>query len=150
MCVWDGCDLKGKGLAQKKEEGTRGWEGGRWWVLVSSPPPPSQSQLHSQRRNWALSRVGLPFQSLETPGQDHSLGLPSYRLRSVDHLTFKLNINLKSSSGYGWSENVLIHHSLPLYQEVKCNLLSHVRFFVTPWTVARQAPLSMGFSRQGY
>ena len=26
--------------------------------------------------------------------------------------------------------------------------LSHVRLFVTPWTVARQAPLSMGFSRQ--
>ena len=32
-------------------------------------------------------------------------------------------------------------------------LLSHfsrVQLFVTPWTVARQAPLSMGFSRQEY
>ena len=28
--------------------------------------------------------------------------------------------------------------------------LSHVRLFVTPWPVAHQAPLSMGFSRQGY
>ena len=28
--------------------------------------------------------------------------------------------------------------------------LSHVRLFVTPWTVAHQAPLSMGFSRQEY
>ena len=28
--------------------------------------------------------------------------------------------------------------------------LSPVWFFVTPWTVARQAPLSMGFSRQEY
>ena len=27
---------------------------------------------------------------------------------------------------------------------------SHVRLFATPWTVARQAPLSMGFSRQEY
>ena len=27
-------------------------------------------------------------------------------------------------------------------------LLSHVWLFATPWTVARQAPLSMGFSRQ--
>ena len=26
----------------------------------------------------------------------------------------------------------------------------HVRFFTTPWTVARQAPLSLGFSRQEY
>ena len=29
-------------------------------------------------------------------------------------------------------------------------LLSHVRLFATPWTVAHQAPLSMGFSRQEY
>ena len=28
--------------------------------------------------------------------------------------------------------------------------LSHVRFSVTPWTAACQAPLSMGFSRQEY
>ena len=28
--------------------------------------------------------------------------------------------------------------------------LSHVQLFVTPWTVARQATLSMGFSRQEY
>ena len=27
---------------------------------------------------------------------------------------------------------------------------SHVRLFATPWTVARQAPLSMEFSRQEY
>ena len=30
------------------------------------------------------------------------------------------------------------------------SLFSHVQFFVTPWTVALQAPLSMGFSRQEY
>ena len=28
--------------------------------------------------------------------------------------------------------------------------LIRVQLFVTPWTVAYQAPLSMGFSRQGY
>ena len=28
--------------------------------------------------------------------------------------------------------------------------LSHVQLFVTPWTVAHQAPLSMAFSRQDY
>ena len=28
--------------------------------------------------------------------------------------------------------------------------LSHVQLFATPWTVAHQAPLSMGFPRQGY
>ena len=29
-------------------------------------------------------------------------------------------------------------------------LLSHVQLFVTPWTVAHQAPLSMEFSMQEY
>ena len=30
------------------------------------------------------------------------------------------------------------------------NVLSHVWLFATPWTVAYQAPPSMGFSRQEY
>ena len=33
---------------------------------------------------------------------------------------------------------------------MKVKLLSRVRLFSTPWTVAHQAPLSMGFSRQEY
>ena len=34
--------------------------------------------------------------------------------------------------------------------EVKVKLLSGVRLFAAPWTVAYQAPPSMGFSRQEY
>ena len=34
--------------------------------------------------------------------------------------------------------------------KVKVKSLSCVQFFVTPWTIAHQAPLSMGFSRQEY
>ena len=34
--------------------------------------------------------------------------------------------------------------------KVKVKLLSHVQLFATPWTVAYQDPLSMGFSRQEY
>ena len=36
------------------------------------------------------------------------------------------------------------------YLKVKVKLLSHVRLFATPLTVAYQASQSMGFSRQGY
>ena len=32
--------------------------------------------------------------------------------------------------------------------KVKVKSLSHVRLFATPWTVAYQTPVSMGFSRQ--
>ena len=34
--------------------------------------------------------------------------------------------------------------------KVKVKSLSPVQLFATPWTVAYQAPLSMGFSRQEY
>ena len=37
-----------------------------------------------------------------------------------------------------------------LLSKVEVKLLSHVRLFATLWTVAQQAPLSMGFSRQEY
>ena len=33
---------------------------------------------------------------------------------------------------------------------MRAHILSHGRLFVTPWMVAHQAPLSMGFSRQEY
>ena len=42
--------------------------------------------------------------------------------------------------------------SLPTWaiRKVKVKSLSHVRLFVTPWTVAYHTPPSMGFSRQEY
>ena len=56
------------------------------------------------------------------------------------------------------SKNILTHPSLPVSlfssgQILCCAVLSHfscVRLFATPWAVARQAPLSVGFSRQEY
>ena len=36
-----------------------------------------------------------------------------------------------------------------LYPAHAC-MFRHIRLFVTPWTVAQQAPLSMGFFRQEY
>ena len=35
-------------------------------------------------------------------------------------------------------------------QDIRKDYISQVWLFVTPWTVAHQAPLSMGFSRQEY
>ena len=39
---------------------------------------------------------------------------------------------------------------LPLNNKVKVKSLSRIRLSATPWTVAYQAPASMGFSRQEY
>ena len=38
----------------------------------------------------------------------------------------------------------------PQTKPPRAQLLSHVQLFTTPWTVAHQAPLSIGFSRQEY
>ena len=44
------------------------------------------------------------------------------------------------------------HSQCPLTIHPNCaaQSLSHAQLFVTPWTAARQAPLSMGLSRQEY
>ena len=44
--------------------------------------------------------------------------------------------------------NLISHRGRKERKKVKS--LSHVRLFATPWTVALQAPLSVGFSRQEY
>ena len=47
-------------------------------------------------------------------------------------------------------EWVAISFSIARKWKVKVKPLSHVRLLATPWTEARQAPPSMGFSRQEY
>ena len=54
-------------------------------------------------------------------------------------------------------ENSYMHTARQRYEELYIKvlsewvkLLSHVWLFATPWTVAYQAPLSVGFSRQEY
>ena len=44
----------------------------------------------------------------------------------------------------------VLFHLIPTQPKESSLVLSHARLFVTPWTVALQAPLSMGFSGQEY
>ena len=37
-----------------------------------------------------------------------------------------------------------------IFSSIRVKVLDHVQLFETPWTVAHQAPLSTGFSRQEY
>ena len=45
---------------------------------------------------------------------------------------------------------VIITSPVLQIRQVKVKSLSHVQLFVTPWTIAYQDPLSMGFSKQEY
>ena len=61
----------------------------------------------------------------------------------------------KSSTNVYWIDRrLIVLHSLSqaLCSSVSINVHvhSHVRLFGTPWTIAHQAPLSMGFPRQEY
>ena len=58
---------------------------------------------------------------------------------------------ISKSSSHTWvPKDKKSGSTILLTKERKVKLLSHVRLFVTQWTVAHQAPLSMGFSRQEY
>ena len=48
-----------------------------------------------------------------------------------------------------FSSHICTHIYTNICEKVK-KLLSRVRLFATPWTIAYKAPLSMGFSRQEY
>ena len=54
------------------------------------------------------------------------------------------------SFGTGTFSLRFVEQEILTNQKVKVKSLSCVRLFATPWTVAYQAPPSMGFSRQEY
>ena len=51
---------------------------------------------------------------------------------------------------WDWKRSVFIPIPKKQSERKKVKSLSHVQLFATPWTVAYQAPPSMGFSRQEY
>ena len=62
-------------------------------------------------------------------------------------LSFHMSLFGKDTSHTDLALTFMTSFDLIIY---KVNSLSRVRLFATPWTVAHQAPLSMGFSRQEY
>ena len=57
---------------------------------------------------------------------------------------------IKDRNGMDLQKQKILRRGGKSTQKVKVKSLSCVRLFVTWWTVAYQAPLSMGFSRQEY
>ena len=85
-----------------------------------------------------------------TPGR-HSFGL------NETHLVWDFScgrretwwMSVRLVQWWGILPKRLISLSQPVCLRVCCSF-SRVQLFETPWTLARQAPLSMGFSRQEY
>ena len=65
-------------------------------------------------------------------------------------ICWKSNLQLDSIKRWGWGRWLGHEGVAKETSESEVKSLSRVRLFVTSWTVAYQAPLSMGFSRQEY
>ena len=105
-------------------------------------------------RRWQLGNSRSLYLSLPpNPTSSHS---PGQLLKVLGHL-FTLTFVSDTSGSAEASSPVpamltlalLAHHSRP-YRKVACELscFSHVRLSAVLWTIARQAPPSMGFSTQ--
>ena len=84
-------------------------------------------------------------------------------MRWLDGITDSMNMSFEQALGAGGGQGSLVCCSpwcckiksdwatkLKMQLGCKSESLSHLWLFVTPWTVAPQAPLSMEFSRQEY
>ena len=118
-------------------------QGGMW--LVQPHSMKVLSRLRVQRL-----RVSCPSAQL-SPGMrcSHSLWVV-YGMKEPERDAVKVKVTQSCPSLCNPMTIQYMEFSRPEYwsgwSEVK--LLSRVRLFETPWTVAYQAPLSMGFSRQ--
>ena len=80
------------------------------------------------------------------PGPGRGWGCGSWIWGSQGPRRSENNIPLKSGRGDG----ILLERYLQSRRTSHTCMLSRSRLFATTWTVSRQAPLSMGFSRQEY
>ena len=65
------------------------------------------------------------------------------------NLGSRLLVTVSNLKKFKFPNNERCRHRLYIICN-KVKSLSHVQLFVTPWTIAYQAPPSMGFSRQEY
>ena len=95
----------------------------------------------SRSRGGIVSTSQLPRSNGYT-SQGHLIEYVLFPLHQQQVKTLYIYCHLIEKVGTREAENVA--HQSAVW------VLSHVQFFATPWTVACQAPLSMGFSRREY
>ena len=108
---------------------------------------------------WQPTRLHCPWDS---PGKNTGVGChflfqcmkvkrESEVAQSCLTLYDPMDCSLPGSSALGiFQARVLEWVAIAFFKKVKVKSLHHARLFATPWAIAHQAPLSMGFSRQEY
>ena len=123
----------------------------RCWKLTCAPHSPN----HKARRGTPL-RAGQCERWARGVDSQRSLGDRGPRAQQGPSRALQ-PCGTVTSSMLSWHKVTFENVNLPLSHNlsspackslVKVKSLSRVQLFVTPWTVAYQAPLSVGFSRQ--
>ena len=139
--------LPGKSHGRRSMEGCSPW--GRWgsdtteWLHFHALE--KEMATHSSVLAWRIPGTGQPggLLSIGSHRVEHDwsdlAAAYSYYLYIIVYLFQEVFILF-----------TCFYFTLIKWKKVKVKLLSRVRLFATPWTVAYQAPPSMGFSRQEY
>ena len=124
-----------------------------WTVACHAPP----SMGFSRQEYWSGLPYSIPGIFL-TQGSDLCRQLPVCHLGNTKRIASQgiWTFGVYAAYCQGFLSVVtktvwlcsFTHELMHRKKKVKVKLLSRVRLFVTPWTVAYQAPPSMGFSRQ--
>ena len=100
---------------------------------------------------WLFKLQSAHLHSYQQKGGKRNSTVPSMSLLPSNPVSSRICSGTRQLAPRSWKLSAILLQILmwcPVH--TKCSSLSHVRLFATPWTIARQVPLSMGFSRQEY
>ena len=113
------------------------------YMHVKKSPREKESVQSCQYLSWTITINNLALAPQEKCNTTNAAFLFFFFLHSVEPMLRSLYF---SSSA---TESIWIREKVEV-QLLLLSCFSRVQLFVTPWSVAQQAPLSMGFSRQEY
>ena len=147
----------------QRPPGLPSWTSGQWSDLEqvahraratgASSVPGSRKEVGPQRRGW--NRLVNAFARMHAQSLQLCLTLcdPVDGILQARILGWVAMPSSRGSSELRDGTRISCVSCIPaefFTAEPSVRLLSHVQHFSTPWTVAHQAPPSMGLSRQGY
>ena len=124
-------------VGDARDRGFDLWVGKILWRRKWQPLKYSYLENSMDRGAWWATVRGVVESRTRQCAHTHTQA----HTHSIWQICLSSSVERKKEKGKGGSSALCV---------CVCSSLSHVRLFVTPWTVACQAPLSLEFSRQEY